>query len=393
MNLKSIYYINAKYKTELVGERMSSPLISIFLPTHSRLYDGHLERAIISILNQTYDNFELFIIDDGSVDGSKELIEGYATLDERIRIMRIEKNIGLPALITGMAYLQSKGEFLAFAYDDCVLAPNHLDVLLSTMLTSPHLGMVYGQAHIIWADGRRQLIGSPFDEARMSAMNNHIPNVSVLLRRKVVENVGWYDPHFLLSRFYDWDLWVRIARRHPIGFVEKVLAEEHGTRLQDSFGNTFVVFTNLILNYVRQDRTKLLLPSVLIDYDPYQLDFVMQLSAEEQEQASFVKLEHLVKTNHIAGIIDQASEDDLDSLMWKKIVNKNKGLQSHQQMLLFKGLSKYMNEKIHLISEEHAQDQLLIKKLHDSLQEKQSYIDEQQRYIDEQQKYIDSMQK
>ncbi len=70
-----------------------SPLVSVVMPTYNRI--GLLPRAIDSILNQTYDNFEFIIVDDGSNDGTKELLKTYAQSDPRIKILTNEKNMGI----------------------------------------------------------------------------------------------------------------------------------------------------------------------------------------------------------------------------------------------------------------------------------------------------------
>ena len=90
------------------------PLISVFIPTHARYRNGFLEKAIDSILAQTYTRFELFVVDDGSVDGTQKYLQKLSQRDNRVKHIRFDRNIGLPALTLFKAYLQSKGEFIAF---------------------------------------------------------------------------------------------------------------------------------------------------------------------------------------------------------------------------------------------------------------------------------------
>jgi glycosyltransferase involved in cell wall biosynthesis len=364
------------------GEYMTG-LVSVFLPTFSRLYDGYLEKAIKSVLNQTYRHFELLVVDDASVDGSKKLIEKYVKKDTRVKHIRMERNIGLPAYTTGLAYLQSKGQFLAFAYDDCILFPNHLALLINKLQTEPHLGMAYGQANILWFDGRKQVIGSHYDAANMAKMNNHIPNVSVMIRRHVVETVGWYDPHFLLTRFYDWDLWVRIKKHYAVGFIEKVIAEEHGTCLHDSMGHSYTLFPELTLKYSREIRNKQLVPKVLKQYDPYRLNFQQQFNPAEKARLKLLLLEHFVKTFNIEGIIKLESQSGPGSANWKKMITKNIDIKDNRLPLLMHGLTRYSDW----------QTSILINQKNQTIHEKQRYINEKQSYINEQQKFIDYKEK
>ena len=128
---------------------MSHPLISILLPTYSRAKDGYLERTIKSILAQTYKNWELVIVDDGSQDGSGQLIERYCKLDKRIRHLRLPANVGLTGKTLARGYLETTGQYLACAFDDTVLYPNHLLLLLDELLCFPHTGFVYAQCRLM----------------------------------------------------------------------------------------------------------------------------------------------------------------------------------------------------------------------------------------------------
>src|SRR2546430_3881689 len=75
-----------------------SPLVSVILPTYARHASGRLQRAVDSVLSQSFTNFELIIVDDGSTDGSNEFIEHCRALDPRVVHVRHELNSGLPAL-------------------------------------------------------------------------------------------------------------------------------------------------------------------------------------------------------------------------------------------------------------------------------------------------------
>lgn len=366
-------------------------LVSVFLPTYSRLYDGHLERAIQSVLAQTYANWELLILDDASVDGSRALIERYVRADRRIRTIRMDRNVGLPAKLIGLAYPKARGEYMAFIFDDCRWLPGHLATLVRMLQSGPGYGMVYGQAELIWPDGRRQTLGEPFNAAAMAAGSNHIPNVSVLVRRQAIETVGLYDPHFLMCRSCDWDLWLRISRKFPLGFVPKVVAEERGTSLPDSIGHSLTHFADLMLKYAARDRDRLLLPAVFHNYDPYSMDFERELNAEEKRRFRFVLLEHLAKSMDIPAIVDHVRLQLADPngatsrARWAKIEAKNGG-SDLDMLLLMQGLLDFVEQKCALLDAE-------VRRLRDFVQYQRRVIDEKQHYINDQQKFIDSRER
>ncbi len=374
-----------------------SKLITVFMPTYSRGSSGHLERAIKSVLRQTYPNFELLIVDDASVDGSKELIERYVRIDRRIKHVRMPKNIGQPALTMGIAYQQSKGDYFTFVYDDCVVSDQFLAVLIDKMLKNPSLGMAYGQAYIHWRGGRKSLIGAPFDPHNMSKGNNHIPNVSVIVKREVIEQVGWYDPHFMLSRFYDWDLWCRISHHYRIGFIPEIIAEEFGASLNDSIGHTMTLMPHLILKYAKIPRNKLLKPNKIDQYDPYSLAFLdqMQWTDKEKSDVYFLLMENLVKTHHGDAMIRFAKtlrKTMPRRLLQNKIYEKNKHLDEEMRLLL-ESMHFFLNKKEDLMARQAAEKHKMIAELQAYVRDLQIYIQEQRKYIDYQQQYIDEQQR
>src|SRR2546426_1073796 len=75
-----------------------APLVSIVLPTYRRYRSGQLQRALESVLTQTFEDFEFLVIDDGSTDGSADLIEKLRAQDARVVHVRHERNCGLPGL-------------------------------------------------------------------------------------------------------------------------------------------------------------------------------------------------------------------------------------------------------------------------------------------------------
>lgn len=270
---------------------MAEKLVSIILPTFSRFHEGYLMRCLDSVLRQSHQNFELIVVDDGSSDGSAQLLHTYAERDGRIQVIRMAKNIGRPALTTAFGYMRAKGEFITWVFDDCVLREDHVSTLLARLQENPDLGMVYGQSLFHYKRGT-SVVGQKYNESAMKLAMNHIPNSVVMLPRSVVEDVGWYDPHLILKRYSDWDLWVRIYEKYPIAFIPRVLSEEFGNILPDSLGNAFSSSINLVLKYAKLDRNARLNPKVLVetkDHDQIPLNF---LSAKEQGHLKKLIEEH-----------------------------------------------------------------------------------------------------
>jgi len=105
-------------------------LISIITPSYNS--ESYLEECINSVLNQTYINWEMLIVDDGSTDNSRDIINRYANSEIRIKPIFLDNNIGAPSA-RNLAIEKSKGSYLAFLDSDDLWLPTKLDVQLRFM--------------------------------------------------------------------------------------------------------------------------------------------------------------------------------------------------------------------------------------------------------------------
>ena len=105
-------------------------LISIITPSYNS--ESYLEECINSVLNQTYSNWEMLIVDDGSTDASRDIINRYANSEIRIKPIFLDNNIGAPSA-RNLAIEKSKGSYLAFLDSDDLWLPTKLDVQLRFM--------------------------------------------------------------------------------------------------------------------------------------------------------------------------------------------------------------------------------------------------------------------
>jgi hypothetical protein len=283
---------------------MVQPLVTVFLPTHARAVSGLLQQAVESVLAQTYRNFELFLIDDASSDGSADYLKQIAKADKRAVYIRHDRNVGLPALTLAQAYMKSKGEFLAFIFDDNQWLPEHLETLLGAYDEKPELDMVYGIVRMECRGAEPLIFGSePFDLSKL-AEANYIGNGGVVLRRKAVEHIGWYDPHIIVKRSCDWDLWMRIGKRLKIGHCSKLVALENGGVQPDSLGSSVNYFDKLTRKYQMTDRDHLLAPNLVAVGGAAPFAELSWMDAEEKRQLAILSLEHFLRTEQVAEAVD-----------------------------------------------------------------------------------------
>src|SRR5262249_9712931 len=120
------------------------PLVSVLMPTYI-LRPGRMnQRAIESVLSQSFTNFEFIIIDDGSIDGLYEILLEYQRKDPRIVLIRHEINSGLPAVRVNEGALLAKGQYVAYQFEDDEWLPDCLERLLETLHEGPENCLVYG---------------------------------------------------------------------------------------------------------------------------------------------------------------------------------------------------------------------------------------------------------
>lgn len=195
----------------------SKPAVSVLLPTFRRGSSGLFLKAAHSVLNQSLSDLELIIIDDASTDGTSDQIRQLMENDDRVSCLRHPENVGLPAISEYEAFMRARADYLAFAFDDDQFYPTALQGLFN-FAVSRDSSIVHGYVDIyVYNESVNQFENvSNFGRGGLPQSiligTNYIANTAVLLHRRVVEKLGFYDPHVAIGRFCDWDLWRRISR-------------------------------------------------------------------------------------------------------------------------------------------------------------------------------------
>jgi glycosyltransferase involved in cell wall biosynthesis len=353
-------------------------LVSVLLPTFARNASGLLHQAIRSVLEQDMSDLELLVVDDGSVDGSASTIGEFVKKDGRVRHIRFDRNIGLPALTTAQAFRQSSGEYIAWQFDDCAWMPHHLSSLLAVAKHKPDAGIIYGQAVVKTRNAIREF-GEAFNREKMRSQNL-IPNCSTLVLRKVYDTIGWADPSILLKRNNDYDLWVRASERFDLIFIQKAVAIEHGEDLEDSLGNSVSLLHDLAKKYMLTNRNEYLKIENMHNWKPFAPSEWMDQF--EIEQFAFIAFEHFLRTCDFSEGLSVVQKL-IPSRFEKMGTYSDSALQTD---LIFKILHWYYNnvKKLENITRKAIQEldtsneakQAYIKELHASVLAKQAYIDE-----------------
>lgn len=250
----------------------SSPRLTILLPTYRRCKSGLFANCVESLLTQTLTDFELLIIDDASTDGTFDQIQEFMARDPRVGCVRHQCNIGLPAISCFEGYQHARGELIGFAFDDNEFYPDaYQDLIKEIDRDNRHI--VYGHVDYVFPKGEQKVeVRHKFGYGDVPSSNlfwgNYIANNAILARKIVFETVGWYDPHVLIARLCDWDLWRRVIEKYEMISVDVSVGKELGPTQSDSLGNTYSMNRWAIEEWMRRpNRTQGLLPGAYPDYD------------------------------------------------------------------------------------------------------------------------------
>jgi len=197
------------------------PRVSVIIPTYNRA--NLISETIDSVLDQTYKDYEIIVIDDGSTDNTQEVLSLYG---ERIKIIQQNNQGQGPARNTGIK--SSRGEWIAFLDSDDLWKPNKLKEQVDFLKNKPNLAWVYSDAEVfedttglmLYSFGERQRLYEG-DILEKLLIQDFIPSPTPLINKKVFEHVGYFLNY---ESAQDWDMWIRIAEYYPIGLISESLA-------------------------------------------------------------------------------------------------------------------------------------------------------------------------
>lgn len=194
------------------------PKVSVIIPTYNR--EAMVSEAIQSVLDQTYTDYEIIVVDDGSTDGTGKLLQ--EKFGEKIHYY-YQENQGLPP--RNKAIRLAAGEYLAFLDSDDLWRPDKLASQVQILNNAgADTGLVYTGIEMI--NSRGQVVEELIDNFQGVVVDklidrNFIPTSSVMMRRGCFKRCGFFDES--LKRSEDWDLWLRVALAYRVVAVPDVL--------------------------------------------------------------------------------------------------------------------------------------------------------------------------
>ena len=218
---------------------MNSPLVSVIIPNYN--HAPYLPQRIASVLAQTYQGFELIILDDCSTDNSRMIINEYAAQDERIQTSFNSSNSGSPFAQWNKGVAMARGKYIWIAESDDYADPHFLETLVGRLEEYPTVDVAYCQSWVVnaqseiidtmqrWTDSvdtehwKQDYLNNGQDENRNFLFHKPtIPNTSaVVFRKSRYKAVGGANPRLVMCG--DWLHWIKMLEHTHVYFVAKPL--------------------------------------------------------------------------------------------------------------------------------------------------------------------------
>lgn len=203
-----------------MNEQYKMPKVSVIIPTYNRA--RFVGEAIDSVLAQTYKDYEIIVVDDGSTDNTQEVLKHYG---HKIRYFR-QENKGISAA-RNLALEKARGEYIAFLDDDDLWLPEKLEKQIDVLERNPDLAFVASETHVI--NGKGEIIDrfkrgkgdvETFENLRQQYF---VPMLTTVVRRKCLDSVGGFNPSLPICQ--DHDLWLRLAKIYKFRYIDVPLAK------------------------------------------------------------------------------------------------------------------------------------------------------------------------
>lgn len=225
------------------------PLVSVIIPTYN--YAKFLPEAIDSVLNQTYQDFKIIIIDDGSTDNTKEIIEGYIKkYSDKIRYF-FQRNKGCEAACN-KGIRESKGVYIAILGADDTWLPEKLKMQMDLFEEFSDIGFVHTNHTLFTKQGRitnfkfgvksRYFSGYIFPYLLRECF---IRGSTIIVKKECLDDIGLFDE----TLGDDYELWLRLSRKYRAGYIDKslVMCLEHPEQVHRlDFNRTYQIVQRTI---------------------------------------------------------------------------------------------------------------------------------------------------
>ena len=230
----------------------TNPRVSIVLPCYNG--ERFLSQSIESVINQTFKDWELIIVNDCSTDSSPFIAEKYIAQDNRISIIHNKTNKKLPASLN-IGFANARGKYFTWTSDDNIAKPNWLSTLVSTLDNNQDVSMVVADMTYIDETGKFITTASKQYPNRNPKQLAYLCNVGAafMYRKSIADKIGKYDESAFCAE--DFDYWCRIALNGQLMYIPDNIYDyrvQSGSLTATKKDEQIIKTTRIIKKYYKQ---------------------------------------------------------------------------------------------------------------------------------------------
>jgi glycosyltransferase involved in cell wall biosynthesis len=275
------------------GKLFNEPLVSVIVPSYN--HEVYIEECISSIVNQTYKNIELIVIDDGSKDHSREIL--WKLQKQYGFILEFQENKGISKTLNRAISQYAHGKYITGLASDDFMMPDKIERLVGYMESDPDCSLVFGKVHVVDNNGRIiegltviDPVEDPIKSVQFEGLieRNCIPAPSVMYRKDKWEQFGGFDENSMIE---DWGLWLEFAHSGKIVYLDEYFANYrwHGSNLTTDTLKMYTAAWKIVQKW--KDRMHSDLSKKVLDHRD-SLTFAVLSKKNKKESFKYLRLNH-----------------------------------------------------------------------------------------------------
>lgn len=305
------------------NKNINNPVVSIIIPCYN--HEKYIEECILSVVNQTYKNIELIVIDDGSKDNSPAILE---KLQRQYGFfLEVQSNRGISKTLNKAIRNYSHGKYIAGCGSDDYLALDRIERQVRYMETHPYCDMSFGKVYMVDEKSKiieNRVIFKPFPEAEKNVTfdflldNNCIPSLTTMITREMWDKCGGYNENMSIE---DYDLWLKAAYYGKVVYLNEFFSyyrwhgDNESTRVLKIYTETW----ELIQSW-KDKMTPEVARRILPRRDSY--TFSIFARKYKKESLKYFKLNHTywdsyIVVNYLKGLWKLAFSWNNNNTIWK----------------------------------------------------------------------------
>ncbi len=286
---------------------ISNPLITVYITNHN--YENYLKQSIESVLKQTFPDFELLIIDDGSTDNSREIIEQYRNHTQISIIYQNNKGLNIT---NNIAMRAANGKYLMRLDADDFLEKEALEKMSQALENDDALGLVFPDYYYVDAEGNRTGIEQRHNfEKEVSLYDQPAHGACTMIRLSFLKSLGGYNESFTCQDGYD--LWIKFITHYKVGNLNLPLFSyrRHGSNLTTNEEKILATRKQIKSVFVKKNFVTPLTIGIIPVRNTFIGDVNLPLHEINGKSLLSMKVEECLKSSKIEKIVISSSDQEI----------------------------------------------------------------------------------